>query len=224
MKRCFHLRPVWLKKGGERGGGPPTSGATSCDRGSFLPSGPLRPMAVLMEGAPVDGTNLHARQAELLRAAGLRSWAGYFRGFHHDALERSEIAVVLSTKPAFKLKAGVGSEPRIPMKIKGKPRSRRRPFWNWERDAAAPCFPRRCSAVWNQWTRLFRYCSRVQHPPTHSPVIVSLFPNACGPFGSHIVLRAACKPICGRNLRPIVFCAVTLRACGRDGEPRTVPT
>lgn len=35
-------------------------GATSCDRGSFLPSGP---MAVLMEGVPVDGTNLHARQS-----------------------------------------------------------------------------------------------------------------------------------------------------------------
>lgn len=35
-------------------------GATSCDRGSFLPSGP---MAVLMEGVPVDSTNLHARQS-----------------------------------------------------------------------------------------------------------------------------------------------------------------
>lgn len=50
------------------------------------------------------------------------SRAGYFRGFHHDALERSEIAVVLSTNPAFKLKAGVGSEPGIRMKRKGKPR------------------------------------------------------------------------------------------------------
>lgn len=38
-------------------------GATSCDRGSFLPSGPLRPMAVLMEGAPIGSTNLHARQS-----------------------------------------------------------------------------------------------------------------------------------------------------------------
>lgn len=38
-------------------------GATSCDRGSFLPSGPLRPMAVLMEGAPIGSTNLHERQS-----------------------------------------------------------------------------------------------------------------------------------------------------------------
>lgn len=71
------------------------------------------------------------------------SRAGYFHEFHHDALERSENAVVLSTNPAFKLKASVGSEPRIRMKRKGKTRSSRRPFWKWERDVSAPCFPRR---------------------------------------------------------------------------------
>lgn len=85
-------------------------------------------------------------RAESTRAAesgGLAPRAGYFRGFHHDALERSEIAVGLSTNPAFQLKAGIGSKPRIRMKSKGKLRSWRRPFWKWDRDGAAPCFPRR---------------------------------------------------------------------------------
>lgn len=68
-------KPAATKRGGdekvlsfkarlnEEGGVIRLRGATSCDRGSFLPSGPLRPMAVLMEGVPFDSTNFHARQS-----------------------------------------------------------------------------------------------------------------------------------------------------------------
>lgn len=55
--------------------------------------------------------------------------------------------------------------------------------------------------------------------------VVSLLTYLSGLFGRHTVLRTVCKPICGRKMRPVGFCAATLRACGRDhGEPRTVPT
>lgn len=40
----------------------------------------------------------------------------------------------------------------------------------------------------------------------------------------HTLLRAVSKPIYGRKMRPVVFCAVPVRASGRDrGEPRAVP-
>lgn len=51
--------------------------------------------------------------------------------------------------------------------------------------------------------------------------VVSLLTYLSGLFGRHTVLRAVWKP----KMRPVGFCAATLRACGRDhGEPRTVPT
>lgn len=156
------------------------------------------------------------------------SRAGYFRGFHHDALERSKIAVVLSTNPAFKLKASVGSEPRIRMKSEGKPRSWRMAFLEMGTEMLL--------------RRVFLGGARLDNtggpgslgivprsvlpPPLQPPLgFVSVFPDTCGRFERHIVLGAISKPICGRKMRPVVFRAVPVRACGRDqGEPRAVPT
>lgn len=88
---------------------------------------------------------MRGRAGESGERGSCASRAGYFRGFHHDALERSKIAVVLSTNPAFKLKASVGSEPRIRMKSEGKPRSWRIAFFFffWKRER------RRCCAVFS---------------------------------------------------------------------------
>ena len=158
------------------------------------------------------------------RASGERwscaSRAGYFRGFPHDALDRSGIAVGLSTSPAFELKAGVGTEPRIRMKRKCKPRSWRSPFWKWEWDAAAPCFS---SAL--GWVKpVVRAPSVLFTGQIYPPPLVSCLTYRRRLFGRHTVLRAACKAICGRKMRPVVFCAGLRTGSRRTSHRANVAT